>query len=801
MARIAFVAGVVLTWAAWPVALRGDEQPYALDEATLRAAHVAADGPGLLEFFRQRTLSDAERQQLAAWVRQLDDDDFDTREHASAALADFGPPALPALRKAAAGPSLEAARRARRCLQGIDPDSPDLTAAAARLLALRKPAGAAAALLAYLPDADDDQAATEAQAALEAVALPAGRPDPALLAALDDPLPARRAAAAEALGRRGKARLAPVLRRLLHDPDPATRLRVGLLLAELREQEAIPVLIATVAGPPDLAAQADDHLRRLAGPQAPAAVPGTSEASRRACRDAWAGWWQAADGATLLALVRAGTPGQRDRQRTQALIDLLGDDDFAVREQASDGLVKLGGVAVPLLQKAAKDADVEVARRAGRCLAEIGRGSSPGVTAVALRLLSLRKPAGAAGALLAYLPFAADGPGVEEVEEALAALALPEGRPEPALVEALHDRLALRRQTAALALCRAVAERPLPEVALLLKDPDPGVRLRVALTLTERKDRDAVPVLIQLLGDLPADQLWQAEELLHRLAGEKAPAVALGTTPSTRRRCRDAWAAWWQKNGPRVDLAVLDGAPRLLGYTMVVQWGNAGTGSVFEIGPDKRRRWQIDGLNMPLDAQVLRGNRVLIAEFMGSLVSERDFQGKVLWQKAVNYPINVQRLRNGNTFIGTHYQVLEVDQTGKELYAINPPQGVMAAGKMPDGSIAVISYAGMFMRLDTKGAELKSFPVGQTNSRGGLTVLPNGHILVPQYAQSKVVEFDANGKVVWQAEAPLPASASRLPNGNTLVACQNQCVIEVNRAGKEVWRYNVDGRPGRVQRR
>jgi HEAT repeat protein len=780
-----------------------ESDPAAADEAVLRAAHVASDGPGLLEFFRQRTLTGAERQHLQELVRQLDDDDFDVRERASVALSDFGPPALSALRQAAKNPSLEVARRAERCLKAAEPESPETVSAAARLLALVKPAGAAEVLLGYLPDADDDQAAAEAQGSLEAVAFHDDKADPAVLKALDDGIPARRAAAAEALCHRGKVRMAPRVRRLLKDADPGVRLRVALLLADLREDAAMPVLIASVAAAPELAAQADDYLRRLAGPQAPPATPGPSAAVRQLCRDAWTGWWQAADGRALLTLVRKGTPNERDREKTQALIALLGEDDFAVREQASDDLAKLGTVAVPLLQKAVKDPDVEVARRAERCLAQIDQGPNPGVSVTAIRLVALRKPPGAAAALLAYLPFAEEGPGVEEVEEALAALALPDGKPERALVEALRDKLALRREAAAVALCRAAGGRTVHEVALLLKDPNAGVRLRVALALTEQKDRNAVPVLIGLLGELPADRLWQAEELLRRLAGDKAPAVALGTTESTRHQCRDAWAAWWQKNAARVDLAVLDGAQRLLGYTMVVQFSNWGnnTGSVYEIGPDKKRRWQIEGLNLPIDAQVLPGNHVLIAEYYGSVVTERDFQGKILWQKAVNFPINVERLRNGNTFISGQNQVLEVDHTGKELYSINPPQGVMAARKMRDGSIAVISQGGMFMRLDTKGAELKSFPVGQT-SLGGFSVLHNGHVLIPQYGQGKVAEFDANGKVVWQADVPMPSSASRLPNGNTLVACQNnQCIIEVNRAGKEVWRYNVNGRPWQARRR
>src|SRR5947209_4641300 len=84
-----------------------------------------------------------------------------------------------------------------------DADAPALLAAAARTLGARKPAGAAEVLLDYLPNAPGEGVVDEVCGALAAVALSGGKPDPALLKALDDKLPARRAAAAVALVRAG----------------------------------------------------------------------------------------------------------------------------------------------------------------------------------------------------------------------------------------------------------------------------------------------------------------------------------------------------------------------------------------------------------------------------------------------------------------------------------------------------------------------------------------------------------------------------------------------------------------------
>jgi hypothetical protein len=49
---------------------------------------------------------------------------------------------------------------------------------------------------------------------------------------------------------------------------------------------------------------------------------------------------------------------------------------------------------------------------------------------------------------------------------------------------------------------------------------------------------------------------------------------------------------------------------------------------------------------------------------------------------------------------------------------------------------------------------------------------------------------------------PTPTSATRLPNGNTLVAStMGQQVLELDRTGKTVWEYKNPQRPWKVRRR
>src|SRR5262249_32230431 len=227
------------------------------------------------------------------------------------------------------------------------------------------------------------------------------------------------------------------------------------------------------------------------------------------------------------------------------------------------------------------------------------------------------------------------------------ALALVGGRPDRALVEALGDAEPLRRGAAAEALCRAGAKAQFPALRKLLDDRDGGVRLRVALALVMKNEREAVRVLIDLLGDVSRDQSWQVEDILARVAGEHAPKVTLDGTEAGRLKCHQEWTAWWKKHGATLDLAKTDLTQASLGFTLLIVFdGGAGTGKVMEVDRAGKPRWTISGVQNPCDAHILPGNRVLIAEHGANRVAERNFKGEVLWQHQFPNPTGCQRLPN-----------------------------------------------------------------------------------------------------------------------------------------------------------
>jgi hypothetical protein len=263
------------------------------------------------------------------------------------------------------------------------------------------------------------------------------------------------------------------------------------------------------------------------------------------------------DGPDLLQYFRQRTVNESERQRILQLIRELGSEVYAVRDRAVGDLIEIGLPAVGLLRAGLSDSDVEIARRCERCLKKI-EGDVPIAkrSAAAARLLAVRKPQGAAAVLLAYLPFADDEIVAEELRDALAGVALFDGRLDPALESSLADPLAIRRGAAAVALIRSGAPAAIASGRRALADKDPEVRLRTAIALvTYAKDREAVPKMIGLLAELPQSAASRIEEVLMRLAGDTAPVVSLGDDDAARQKCRDTWLAWWEQNGAKIELA------------------------------------------------------------------------------------------------------------------------------------------------------------------------------------------------------------------------------------------------------
>ncbi len=159
-----------------------------------------------------------------------------------------------------------------------------------------------------------------------------------------------------------------------------------------------------------------------------------------------------------------------------------------------------------------------------------------------------------------------------------------------------------------------------------------------------------MPILINLIGDLPTAQSAPAEEYLFRVAQDQAPTdLPPGDKGDNRKKRKTAWEKWWKTNGDRV--ALVDRYPpnaveRYHGYMLLVMPQN---GVVTELGVDRKPRWEIKGLQYPRDAIVLGPDRVLVVEQGASRVTERNLRGEILWKKDLPgcIPVAAQRCATG----------------------------------------------------------------------------------------------------------------------------------------------------------
>jgi hypothetical protein len=281
--------------------------PKTKDADALRAAGLKEDEPAqLLAYLRQRTLSDTDTGRIRAVIRRFGGDDFDERVKATAEVERFGPAAVGLLSAAAqSDPDPEVSYRAGEALRRLEKvPHAAVSLAVTRALAKLDAPQTAAVLLGFLPFADDDGVAAEIRKTLVAKAVRNGKAEPALVEALTDPTPARRAAAGVALLEGGPAdqrvRIPDAIGRVRAavkaESDAETKFQIVYsLLTVVRDKEAVAPLIELL---PDLPRgrlwQAEDYLLQLAGPNAPKAKLGKGRESLVLARDTWSGWWAAA---------------------------------------------------------------------------------------------------------------------------------------------------------------------------------------------------------------------------------------------------------------------------------------------------------------------------------------------------------------------------------------------------------------------------------------------------------------------------------------------------------------------------
>lgn len=203
-----------------------------------------------------------------------------------------------------------------------------------------------------------------------------------------------------------------------------------------------------------------------------------------------------------------------------------------------------------------------------------------------------------------------------------------------------------------------------------------------------------------------------------------------------------------------------------------------------------------------------KGHPFVCTDYTQGKVFMVDVQGKAEWEYPAKLCNDIWILPDENLLFNTGKGVKEVTRNKEVVFNYESTSGIYACQRLPDGNTFIGECdSARLLEVAPDGRilkEIRLLPKGQKGNchfMRNARKLSNGHYLVAHYGLGIVNEYDANGKVVWQCQAPGgPHSAIRLPNGNTMIACadnaKNASLIEVNPEKKIIWQVQSHDLPG-----
>jgi hypothetical protein len=172
--------------------------------------------------------------------------------------------------------------------------------------------------------------------------------------------------------------------------------------------------------------------------------------------------------------------------------------------------------------------------------------------------------------------------------------------------------------------------------------------------------------------------------------------------------------------------------------------------------------WQKAGLNFPIDAErLVNGNTLITETSLGNRVIEVDSNGTIVWQKGgLNSPEDAERLPNGNTLI-TEYgnRVIEVDSNGTIVWQkaglvqpydaeriSNPPYAPTIDGEKSGKPGKEYEYT--FTAVDPDGDDVKYYIDWEDNSTEWTGFYASGAVVKVKHNWSEKGDYTIKTKAI-----------------------------------------------------
>lgn len=227
--------------------------------------------------------------------------------------------------------------------------------------------------------------------------------------------------------------------------------------------------------------------------------------------------------------------------RIKQCLTNLGNDDYFVRERASEALLRYHVLPTGLLQEAAQSDDFEVRCRAERLLSSRGVEYAENMLAAALQTIRQERLPGFAAEAIHAASTRKRGSLQQIAAEALVATA--RTKDADLLRIALGSEAARVRIAAIEALSAVLNVAALPDIKPLLDDSDQQVKLAAAIAVANCGDLACLDAFVELLGaDALMVRLRAAEAI--RFASGKAFGYKAAGSPGERLDATANWAEW-----------------------------------------------------------------------------------------------------------------------------------------------------------------------------------------------------------------------------------------------------------------
>ncbi|MBX7206896.1 MAG: hypothetical protein K1X78_01180 [Verrucomicrobiaceae bacterium] len=213
-------------------------------------------------------------------------------------------------------------------------------------------------------------------------------------------------------------------------------------------------------------------------------------------------------------------------------------------------------------------------------------------------------------------------------------------------------------------------------------------------------------------------------------------------------------------------------------------------------------------------APMARASRpFLCCDYGGDKVCIVSTDGKIAWQYDCKHPQDCWKLPNGNILFCFVSGALEVTPTQEKKivweYKAPDKVEVHACQPLTDGKVMIVECgSSRIIEVDRAGKIAKEIKLATApeiklhNQFRGTRKLANGTYRVCFKGEGKIVDVDADGKVLRALSVPGdPHGAITLPDGHLIVTCgDGHKVIEFDAEGKSVWELNENDLPGNTLR-